>query len=70
MLKSPKDEELFDYYAATQLVLVDSQSGRITPLGKPDLYEEAVPSPDGSRLLIITIHRPYSYLTAYYRFPS
>ena len=51
VLKSPKDEELFDYYAATQLVLVDTQSGRITPLGKPDLYEEAVPSPDGSRLL-------------------
>ena len=69
MLKSPKDEELFDYYAATQLVLVDTQSGRITPLGKPDLYEEAVPSPDGSRLLIITIHRPYSYVTAYRRFP-
>ncbi len=70
VLKSPKDEELFDYYAATQLVLVDTQSGRITPLGKPDLYEEAVPSPDGSRLLIITIHRPYSYLTAYCRFPA
>jgi dipeptidyl aminopeptidase/acylaminoacyl peptidase len=70
VLKNPKDEELFDYFAATQLVLVDTQSDRITPLGKPDLYQEAVPSPDGSRLLIITIHRPYSYVTAYYRFPS
>src|SRR5262249_2857249 len=32
VLKSPKDEELFDYYAATQLVLFDTQSDRITPL--------------------------------------
>ena len=69
VLKSPKDEELFDYYAATQLVLVDTQSDRITPLGKPDLYEEVLPSPDGSRLLVSTTHRPYSYVTAYRRFP-
>ena len=69
VLKSPKDEELFDYYAATQLVLIDTQSDRITPLGKPDLYEEAVPSPDGTSMLIITIHRPYSYVTTYHRFP-
>ena len=35
VLKNPKDEELFDYFAATQLALVDTQSDRITPLGKP-----------------------------------
>jgi dipeptidyl aminopeptidase/acylaminoacyl peptidase len=69
VLKSPNDEELFDYYAATQLVLVDTQSDRTTRLGKPDLYEEAVPSPDGGHLLVITTRRPYSYVTAYHRFP-
>jgi dipeptidyl aminopeptidase/acylaminoacyl peptidase len=69
VLKSPKDEELFDYYAAAQLLLVDAASGRVTPLGKPALYAGVSPSPDGSRLLVVAIHRPYSYSTAHERFP-
>ncbi|MCX5796159.1 MAG: prolyl oligopeptidase family serine peptidase [Elusimicrobia bacterium] len=68
VLKSPKDEELFDYYAAAQLLLVDAESGRVTPLGKPGLYAGVSPAPDG-HLLVVTIHRPYSYLTTAERFP-
>ncbi len=69
VLKSPKDEELFDYYAATQLLLVDAESGRITPLGKPALYADLSPAPDGRHLLVVTIQRPFSYLTTHERFP-
>ena len=69
VLKSPKDEELFEYYAATQLLLVDVESGRATPLGKPALYAGLAPSPDGRHLLVVTIHRPFSYLTTHERFP-
>jgi dipeptidyl aminopeptidase/acylaminoacyl peptidase len=69
VLKSPQDEELFEYYATSQLLLVDAGSGRTTPLGKPALYARLMPAPDGQHLLIETIHRPFSYLTTYERFP-
>jgi len=69
VLKGPKDEELFEYYATTQPLLVDAESGRITPLGKPGLYADLLPAPDGQHLLIETIHRPFSYLTTHERFP-
>src|SRR5262249_4793038 len=59
VLKNPKDEELFEYYAATQLLLVDAENGRSTPLGKPGLYADLLPAPDGQHLLIETIHRPF-----------
>jgi len=69
VLKSPKDEELFSYYAATQLLLVDAENGRLTPLGKPALYADLSPAPDGRHLLVVTIQRPFSYLTTHERFP-
>ncbi len=69
VLKNPKDEELFEYYAVSQLLLVDAETGRITPLRKPDLYAALLPAPDGQHLLIETIHRPFSYLTTHDRFP-
>ncbi|HKP71346.1 MAG TPA: hypothetical protein VJT82_00315, partial [Pyrinomonadaceae bacterium] len=33
LLKSPYDEELFDYYATSQLALVDASSGKTTNVG-------------------------------------
>lgn len=69
VLKNPRDEELFEYYATTQLLLVDADTGRATPLGKPGLYAELLPTPDGRYLLIETVHRPFSYLTTHDRFP-
>ncbi len=68
-LKSPKDEELFQYYASSQLALIDSASGRITKLGKPGLYTSLQPAPDGKHVLVSQIHRPFSYITTYDRFP-
>jgi dipeptidyl aminopeptidase/acylaminoacyl peptidase len=69
VLKNPKDEELFEYYATSQPLLVDVETGRPTPLLKPDLYASLLPAPDGQHLLIETIHRPFSYLTTHERFP-
>ena len=70
VLKGLHDEALFDYYGRTQLALVDSASGKARPLGKPDLYSGASVAPDGQHILVETIHRPYSYLTTYGRFPQ
>lgn len=68
VLTSMHEEALFDYFGATQLMLVDVPAGKVKPLGKPGLHLEASPSPDG-HLLVETIKRPYSRLTTYRRFP-
>jgi len=70
MLKSPHDEDLFEYYATVQLVKVDAASGSITPLGKPGLLETVTPSPDGRNILITRLHRPFSYLHPAHEFPK
>ena len=70
VLESPRDEDLFDYYATSQLALVDFASGKVTPLGKPAVYESVSPAPGGKYLLVESIHRPYSYITTHDHFPT
>jgi dipeptidyl aminopeptidase/acylaminoacyl peptidase len=69
MLQNPHDEALFDYYATSQLVLLDGKSGTATPLGKTGVYRATEPSPDGQHLLVLRTHRPYSYLLPTSSFP-
>jgi dipeptidyl aminopeptidase/acylaminoacyl peptidase len=64
------DEDVFDYYAASQLAFIDAATGTITPLGKPANYESLSPAPDGQHTLVTAIHKPYSYVTTYDRFPQ
>jgi dipeptidyl aminopeptidase/acylaminoacyl peptidase len=64
------DEDLFDYYAASQLALVDAANSAITPIGKPGNYESLDPAPDGHHVLVTAIHKPYSYVVTYERFPN
>ncbi|HJW73136.1 MAG TPA: prolyl oligopeptidase family serine peptidase [Geothrix sp.] len=68
-LNSQHDEDVFDYYATAQIALVDADRGTITPVGKPDRYEQLDPAPDGRHLLVATLRKPYSYVTTYERFP-
>jgi hypothetical protein len=68
-LGSGHDEDLFDYYAASQLALVDAASSTITLLGKVGLYDTLESAPDGRHLLVSAIHKPYSYVTTHDRFP-
>src|SRR5215831_19309783 len=70
VLKNPHDEDLFDYYAASQIALVDSTTGAVSLLAKPAVYGTFSRSPDGQYLIIERIHRPYSYLHGYERFPK
>jgi len=69
-LGSTHDEDVFDYYAASQLALVDATSLSISPVGKQANYETVLPAPDGRHVLIAAIHKPYSYVTTYDRFPQ
>jgi dipeptidyl aminopeptidase/acylaminoacyl peptidase len=67
LLQNPYDEDLFDYYANSQLALV--KSGVVTPVGKPGIFGRVEPSPDGKHLLVTRLHRPYSYLLPESDFP-
>lgn len=80
-LNNKHDEDLFDYYGLTQLAIVDAvgasanptgsaTGSTITPIGKPGIYESVDLAPDGQHLLVTTLHKPYSYVTTYERFPK
>ncbi len=69
-LTNKHDEDVFDYYAASQLALINAATLAITPIGKPANYESLVPAPEGRHVLVTAIHRPYSYVTTYDRFPK
>jgi dipeptidyl aminopeptidase/acylaminoacyl peptidase len=47
LLKNSRDEDLFDYYATSQLALVNSESGNASTLGKPGVFTSVAGSPDG-----------------------
>ncbi len=69
-LGNKHDEDVFDYFAASQLALVDVTTGAIAPVGAPRNYESVSAAPDGSHILVTAIRKPYSYVTTYDRFPQ
>ncbi|KAL5700892.1 hypothetical protein ACHQM5_026292 [Ranunculus cassubicifolius] len=69
LLKDKYDEDLFDYYATSQLVLV-SLDGSVKPFGPPAVYTSLDPSPDEKYIMISSIHRPYSFIVSCGRFPK
>ncbi|XP_073291983.1 probable glutamyl endopeptidase, chloroplastic [Primulina huaijiensis] len=69
LLKDEYDEDLFEYYATSQLVLA-SLDGTVNPVGTPAIYTTMDPSPDGNYILIGSVHRPYSFLVPCGRFPK
>ncbi len=68
-LSSKHDEDVFDYYAASELALVNVATGAVTSISMPANYENLDPAPDGKHILVTSIHKPYSYITTYDRFP-
>ena len=68
LLKSPFDEQLFDYYGTSQIIRV-GLDGATQVIGRRGIHSEISLSPDGKYLLVETIHRPYSYLVPRGRFP-
>ena len=68
VLTSKHDEDLFDFYATSQLALIDSATGTITRLGRPAVFTSIDPAPDSEHLLVTTIKKPYSYVVTFDRF--
>lgn len=69
LLKSPNDEKLYEYYATSQLAVIDV-SGKVREVGSPSIFDDASFSPDGKYILASSIQRPYSYLFPAFRFPK
>jgi dipeptidyl aminopeptidase/acylaminoacyl peptidase len=70
LLKNAHDEILFDYHATSQLVLVDTATGRKQNLGQPGVFSSIDPAPGGEYFLVNTIRKPYSRLLGAWGFPS
>lgn len=68
LIKSPYDEQLFEFYATSQLV--ENKGGVETPVGKPAIYDNISLSPDKKYMMVRTIRKPFSYLVTAGGFPS
>jgi len=73
LLQDRHDEDLFDYYATSQLEFVHPHAGNLgsvgASVGKPAIFARVEPSPDGRHILVSRIHRPYSYILPESDFP-
>ncbi len=70
LLQNPQDEEILDYYATSQLTLVDVTSDKKTPIGRPAIIAAVSAAPDGQHFIITRNRRPYSYLVPATSFPK
>ena len=69
LLKTPYDENVFEYYATSQLAEV-KLAGPVRKLGKPGVFARLEASPDGKYVFTEELHRPFSYHQPYERFPQ
>ena len=68
LIKSPYDEQLFEFYTTSQLV--KNTNGIETKIGSPQIYGSAIISPDKKYFLVEKIDKPFSYLVPVYSFNS
>ncbi|MHC4946023.1 MAG: S9 family peptidase, partial [Planctomycetota bacterium] len=68
LLETAHDEALFEYYATSELVMVDPEKGTMTTLGKPAVYATVDFSPDGAYLLVARLKDPWSHAVPWWRF--
>ena len=69
MLQTPDDENIFEFYATSQLAIVPL-TGVARPLPVKGLLDRLSPSPDGHYALVSALHRPFSYTVPSERFPT
>jgi dipeptidyl aminopeptidase/acylaminoacyl peptidase len=69
LLKNPEDEQVFDYYADSQIQVIHLD-GTTQAVGEPGVIESASPSPDARYVLVDERHHPYSYLLPFRMFPE
>lgn len=70
MLQNGHDEDIFEYYATSQLEIVNAATGAAVHIGKPAIVESARISPDGKYFIVTTVHKPFSYSYPARMFPK
>ncbi len=70
LLETVYDDALFDYYTASELVIIDPSTGDIDVLGPSASYATAEFSPDGEYILIERLIGPWSHEVAWWRFAN
>jgi dipeptidyl aminopeptidase/acylaminoacyl peptidase len=68
LIRDAHDEDAFEYFATSQLSIVDPDSGAVSSLGAPGLYLSAEESPDRNWLLVSRLKRPFSTRVPFYLF--
>jgi len=68
LIKTPYDEQLFEFYATTQLV--KNTNGVETAIGRPAMYSFVSVSPDKKYMLVRKLQKPFSYTVPANGFPS
>ena len=69
LLKTPDDEYNFELLAGSELIQVDLKGGQ-KPFLPLAMYGGISFSPDGEYVMVTSIHRPFSYIVPYGRFPA
>ncbi|MDP1844967.1 MAG: prolyl oligopeptidase family serine peptidase [Sediminibacterium sp.] len=68
LIKSPYDEQIFEFYATAQLI--QNKNGVETMVGKPAILSSFSLSPDKKYMMQRQIQKPFSYLVTANGFPS
>jgi dipeptidyl aminopeptidase/acylaminoacyl peptidase len=68
LIKSPYDEQRYEFFATTQLV--KNVNGIETKIGSPAIYNSINISPDKKYMLVRTLKKPFSYTVPAAGFPS
>jgi len=68
LIKSPYDEQLFEFYCTSQLI--QNTNGTEKKIGSPAIFYSFSVSPDKKFILTKTLHKPFSYLVTAFGFPS
>lgn len=68
LLKDNFDIRQFEYYASSQLIKINLK-GEQFQMGIPAIFKNLEISPDFRYLLVKMIHKPFSFIVPYYRFP-
>ena len=70
LLATAHDDALFDYYAASELIVYDPATGAKEIIGRPAPYGTADFSPDGNYILVERLVGPWSHEVAWWRFAT
>jgi len=69
LLKNNYDKLLFDHYFTSQIIKLNTNTGKFKKINLPGIYDTIKPSPDNEYLFIEKIMKPYSYQVPHFRFP-